>query len=197
MDFYESRTNDFNNQLVTSKMYKGRLYFSSDYRKKFALDIGSTVGISPLYNGISYYTRISPRYRINDQISLKYVLALENKYNDIGWVQNDTTQTQSRLIYGTRNVYMITNVLETSYILNNKIDLSTKLRHYWSGLKYNNEFNQLNPDGYLYSSDYGEHDNFNIWTIDMSLNGGLPSSQMVLLEKYFAEDKDILIRNFL
>ena len=27
---------------------------------------------------------------------------LENKYNDIGWVQNDTTQTQSRLIYGTR-----------------------------------------------------------------------------------------------
>ena len=39
------------------------------------LDIGSTVGISPLYNGISYYTRISPRYRINDQISLKYVLS--------------------------------------------------------------------------------------------------------------------------
>ena len=33
---------------------------------------------------------------------------------------------QSRLIYGTRNVYMITNVFETSYILNNKIDLSTK-----------------------------------------------------------------------
>ena len=111
---------------------------------------------------------------------------LENKYNDIGWVQNDTTQTQLRLIYGTRNVYMITNVLETSYILNNKIDLSTKLRHYWSGLKYNNEFNQLNPDGYLSSSDYsGEHDdNFNIWTIDMSLNWWFtPGSQMSIVWK--------------
>ena len=199
MDFYESRTNDFNNPVVTSKMYKGRLYLSTDYRKKFALDIGSTVGISPLYNGISYYTRISPRYRFNDQISLKYVLALENKYNDIGWVQNDTTQTQSRLIYGTRDVYMITNVLETSYILNNKIDLSTKLRHYWSGLKYNNEFNQLNPDGYLYSSDYtGEHDdNFNIWTIDMSLNWWFaPGSQMSIVWKnIMQEDKNVLIRN--
>ena len=95
---------------------------------------------------------------------------------------------------------MITNVLETSYILNNKIDLSTKLRHYWSGLKYNNEFNQLNPDGYLYSSDYtGEHDdNFNIWTIDMSLNWWFASGSPdeYCLEKYFAqEDKDILIRN--
>ena len=128
-----NQTNDFNNPVITSKLYKGRLYLSSVIVEIY-LDIGSTVGISPLYNGISYYTRISPRYRINDQISLKYVLALENKYNDIGWVQNDTTQTQSRLIYGTRNVYMITNVLETSYILNNKIDLSTKLRHYWSGL---------------------------------------------------------------
>ena len=96
MDFYESRTNDFNNPVVTSKMYKGRLYLSSDYRKK-KLDIGSTVGISPLYNGISYYTRISPRYRFNDQISLKYVLALENKYNDIGWVHNDTTKNTIKI----------------------------------------------------------------------------------------------------
>ena len=60
MDFYESRTSDFNNPVVTSKMYKGRLYLSSDYRKKFGLDIGSTFGISPLYNGTSF-TREYPQ----------------------------------------------------------------------------------------------------------------------------------------
>ena len=67
---------------------------------------------------------------------------------------------------------MITNVLEGTYILNNKIDFSTKIRHYWSGFEYKNKFNKLDNNGYLSEADYtGEHDrNFNIWTIDMSLN---------------------------
>ena len=35
--------------------------------------------------------RISPRYRVNDKISLSYVLSIRNKYNDIGFVTNDTS----------------------------------------------------------------------------------------------------------
>ena len=204
MDFYESRTSDFNNPVVTSKMYKGRLYLSSDYRKKFALDIGSTFGISPLYNGTSFYSRISPRYRFNDQISIKYVLALENKKNDVGYVTNETLPIlteppTTRIIFGLRNVHMITNVLEGTYILNNKIDFSTKIRHYWSGFEYKNKFNKLDNNGYLSEADYtGDHDrNFNIWTIDMSLNWWFtPGSQMSFVWKNAMEyDNEFLEMN--
>ena len=90
---------------------------------------------------------------------------------------------------------MITNVLEGSYILNNKMDFSTKIRHYWSGYRYN-KFSQLEEDGYLYSTDYfGENDdNFNIWTINMALNWRFsPGSQMsVVWKNSMQHDDDVL-----
>ena len=50
---------------------------------------------------------------------------------------------------------MITNVLEGTYILNNKIDFN-KIRHYWSGFEYKNKFNELDNNGYLSEVDYTE-----------------------------------------
>ena len=97
---------------------------------------------------------------------------------------------ETGLVFGQRDVFMITNVLEGSYILNNKIDFSTKIRHYWSGVKYN-QFSELETNGYLYNSDYsGGHDeNFNIWTIDMALNWWFaPGSQMSIVWKNSMED---------
>ena len=91
--------------------------------------------------------------------------------NDIGFVINDISPIlpeppETRLIFGKRDVFMITNVLEGSYILNNKMDFSTKIRHYWSGVKYN-QFSELETNGYLSNTNYfSSHDaNFNAWTI--------------------------------
>ena len=176
-DFYEARTGDFNNPVKLSESIKVRTHISTDYRKSFAIDLSLGGKLNPLYDGYSYHWRISPRYRINDKASIRYVLSLENKYNDIGFVTNDTLPimiypAENRFVFGKRDVFMITNVLEGSYILNNKMDFSTKIRHYWSGVKYNNQFHELETNGYLKNTDYsGSHnDNFNIWTMDMSFN---------------------------
>ena len=131
---------------------------------------------------------------IDCSVALKF-LSLENKYNDIGFVTNDTLPIlietpATRLVFGQRDVFMITNVLEGAYILNNKIDFSTKIRHYWSGYEYN-QFSQLETNGYLNNTDYfGGHDeNFNIWTIDMALNWWFaPGSQMSIVWKNSMED---------
>ena len=175
-DFYESRTGDFNNPVKLSKSIKVRTHISTDYRKSFAIDLSLGGKLNPLYDGYSYHWRISPRYRINDKTSIKYILSLENKYNDIGFVTNDTLPmmiypAENRFVYGERDVFMITNVLEGTYILNNKMDFSTKIRHYWSGVKYN-QFSELDTNGYVSNTDYsGSHNNnFNIWTMDMSFN---------------------------
>lgn len=80
---------------------------------------------------------------------------------------------------------MITNVLTANYILNNKIDLSIKLRYHLDQVK-NLEFKTLSEDGYLYESLYtGNHNiNYTTWTSDIAFNWWFaPGSQISLVWK--------------
>ena len=80
---------------------------------------------------------------------------------------------------------MITNVLSANYILNNKIDLSIKLRYHLDQVE-NLEFKTLGNDGYLYENDYiGIHDiNYTTWTSDIAFNWWFaPGSQISLVWK--------------
>jgi hypothetical protein len=161
-DFYEARSNDLTHPLKRSKSINGSGWISTDYRKRLAIDIGGGAGLNPLYKGYIYHWRVSPRYRVNDKISLSYVLSIRNKYNDIGFVTNDTLglsiePSQVDYIFAKRNTNMITNVLSANYIINNKMDISVKLRYHLDQVK-NLEFKSLGNDGYLYENDYiGEH----------------------------------------
>ena len=189
-DFYEARSNDLLHPVKRSKSINGGGWISTDYRKKLAIDIGGGGSINPLYEGYSYRWRISPRYRINDKTSLRYVLSIRNEYNDIGFVTNDTSgiliePPQVNYIFAKRNTYMITNVLSANYILNNKIDLSVKLRYHLDQVK-NLEFKTLANDGYLFESEYtGNHNiNYTTWTSDIAFNWWFaPGSQMSLVWK--------------
>ena len=189
-DFYEARTNDLLNPVKRSKSINGGGWISTDYRKKLAIDIGGGGSFSPLYEGYGYRWRISPRYRVNDKISLRYVLSIRNEYNDIGFVTNDTlglfiAPPQVDYIFARRNTNMITNVLTANYILNNKIDLSIKLRYHLDQVK-NLEFKTLSEDGYLYESLYtGNHNiNYTTWTSDVAFNWWFaPGSQISLVWK--------------
>ena len=149
-----------------------------------------------------YRWRVSPRYRINDKISLMYVLSIRNTYNDIGFVTNDTSglfiePPQVDYIFAKRNTFMITNVLSANYILNNKMDFSIKLRYHLDQVE-NLEFKTLESDGYLYDSKYvGEHNiNYTTWTSDIAFNWWFaPGSQMSLVWKNAIEDQTNYLRN--
>ena len=80
---------------------------------------------------------------------------------------------------------MITNVFSTNYILNNKMDLSLKLRYHIDQVR-NLEFYQLGEDGYLYQDSYTDNHNINYttWTSDMGFNWRFaPGSQITLVWK--------------
>ena len=197
-DFYEARTNDLLHPIKRSKSINGGGWISTDYRKKLAIDIGGGGSINPLYKGYGYRWRVSPRYRINDKISLRYVLSIRNEYNDIGFVKNDTLPffiepPQVDYIFAKRNTNMITNVLRLNYILSNKIDLSIKLRYHLDQVK-NIEFKSLANDGYLYNTNYeGNHNvNYTTWTSDIAFNWRFaPGSQISIVWKNAVEsDKD-------
>ena len=189
-DYYESRTEDFNNPLKRSRSIRVGAYLSSDFRNKFAIDLGGGTTIQPLYSGNEYKWRISPRYRFNDKTSMIYVLSVRNRYNDIGFIANDTSSLLLEppiveYIFAKRNTYMITNVLSFNYILNNKIDLAVKLRYHLDQVE-NKDFLKLEDDGYLYESNYtGNHNiNYTTWTSDIALNWWFaPGSQISIVWK--------------
>ncbi|MDB4126842.1 carbohydrate binding family 9 domain-containing protein [Flavobacteriales bacterium] len=201
-DFYEGRTGDLTHPIKRSKSINGGGWISTDYRKKLAIDIGCGAALNPLYKGYGYNWRISPRFRVNDKVSLSYVLSIRNKYNDIGFVTNDTSglfiePPKVDFIFAKRNTYMITNVLSGNYIVNNKIDLSVKLRYHIDQVE-NLEFKHLGNDGYLYENNYkGAHNvNYTTWTSDIALNWWFaPGSQLSLVWKNAIDNEDNLLIN--
>jgi len=201
-DFYEARTGDLTHPLKRSKSIHGGGWISTDYRKKLAIDIGGGAALNPLYKGYGYQWRLSPRWRVNDNISLRYVLSIKNRYNDIGFVTNDTSglfiePPQVDFIFAKRNTNMITNVLSANYIVNNKMDISVKLRYHIDQVK-NLAFKALGDDGYLYESNYiGEHNiNYTTWTSDIALNWWFaPGSQMSLVWKNAIANEDNILVN--
>ncbi len=200
VDYYEARTinygmnADVENPFRKSQGFGGRAFLSSDYRKVFAVDFGIGGDLYPLFDGYSFGWRISPQYRLNDKIFFKYVLSVKDRYNDAGYA---TTDSLDNPIFAIRNTYMITNVFTASYIVNNKMDLSVKLRYHLDQVE-NLEFKNLGNDGYLQASNYvGQEDiNYTTWTSDIAFNWWFaPGSQMSLVWKNAIENEDNILIN--
>ena len=182
-DYYETRDDNYNNPMKRSKNIYFGTYLSSDYRKKFAVDFGTGIEFEPLYDTRTFRWRVSPLTRLSDKLSLRYVLSVSNTKNDYGYIDSDSLNSES--IYSIRDKFMITNVLSGSYIFNNKINLSYKLRHYWSGIK-NKSFHLLNNDGYFQGISYEENKDINYltWTSNVSLDWIFaPGSEISLVWK--------------
>ena len=119
-----------------------------------------------------------------------YVLSVKNKYNDIGYIDHIIdNENFSKPILSIENTKMITNVLKGNYIINNKIDLSFKLRYHIDQVE-NLKFQTLKENGYLQATTiepYAESDyniNYTTWTSDITLNWRFaPGSQLSIVWK--------------
>ena len=200
-DYYEARTGDLNHPLKRSKSINLGGFISSDYRNKFALDFGGGGSINPLYSSHAYRWRISPRYRFNDKISMVYVLSIRNKFNDIGYVDNLVVNEELSVpLFSLRNTYMITNVLSGSYIINNKIDFSFKLRYHLDQVE-NIKFQELDNNGYLSAvsvplTEQAYDINYTTWTSDVALNWWFaPGSQLSIVWKNGIDNETNILRD--
>ena len=175
---------------------------SSDYRNRFALDFGVGGIIKPLYSGSEFRWRISPRYRLNDKISILYILSVKDRYNDIGYI-DDFLNADDIIepMFAIRNTNMITNVFKGDYIVNNKINLSFKLRFHIDQVQ-NLKFQSLNNKGYLTPSSFenkkeSEYNiNYSTWTSDITLNWRFAAgSQLSLVWKNAIDNEDNILTN--
>ena len=192
-DFFETRTED--TYVLYDPFASARFFISSDYRKRFAIDVrvyaeeyfGSTFGY--------YSLNIEPRFRFSDRFNVIYEF-------DYGY-QNDrpsfVSKAKDRVIFGNRDQKTLENSLQANYSFNTKQGLNLSFRHFWSTASFlPGAFTQLRENGGLAAYNYNLDQrpnpdaNFNIWNLDLSYRWQFaPGSQAVLLYRnsIFNEDK--------
>ncbi|MCP4440143.1 MAG: carbohydrate binding family 9 domain-containing protein [Aureispira sp.] len=170
-DYFEARTDG----QVWDKPTWTRIggWFSSDYRKAFALDGRCSYrrfwGSGAWKNSDVIQGVLSPLIRFSDRVNT----VLENnttvRLNSIGYVTKTTgVKGEESIIFGRRFRKDIISTITLNYLFNSKMSLSFRLRHYWATVEYL-EMYDLQQDGSLESSAYaGSHDqNFNAFNVDL------------------------------
>jgi len=197
-DYYEPRVEGW---MFISPPY-GNLsgFISTDYSKKFAIDISLAGYIAPQFTSCGYAVFIRPRYRITDRFFLIYSLNFEDIRNDVGYVDDDTDSVGNTTIwFGRRDRRTVTNVLEANYMIRSNMSIDLRARHYWVTAPYYS-FYTLLRDGTLRPSGYsGDPDiNYNLFNIDLSYIWNFaPGSQVSVVWKNAINTMDNAIeKNF-
>ncbi|MES2704623.1 MAG: DUF5916 domain-containing protein [Bacteroidota bacterium] len=173
-DFYEPRT--FGRYYIYPGNYMAGGFISSDYRKKFALDVESNYRWFDIKGRSSWYWNVSPRYRFNDKLSMIYSFDRNLAAGNVGFVNN----VNDSIYLGTRDVTTFSNTLDASYIFTSTMALRLSARHYWSKAEYS-KYERLKENGRLDSTGYNTNHNisFNSFNVFMALTWQFrPGSEM-------------------
>jgi hypothetical protein len=184
-NFYESRV--AGRPLAFPANGNAFIFFSSNYNRRFALDIEPSVRLFDQENRMNYGLFISPRYRFNDKLTLIYSTNYNLQNSDIGWVDF----SENDIILAERNRTTLTNSISGKYAINNKMTLNLTTRHYWSFAK-NIQFHNLLEDGtFTPNNNYSTNKdaNFNLWNFDLSYSWWFaPGSQITALYRNNAQN---------
>ncbi|HET9571699.1 MAG TPA: DUF5916 domain-containing protein [Bacteroidales bacterium] len=183
-DYYETRT-------------KGRFYkspshywhdfeFNTDWRKplSFTLDLGGNKRFETEEYG--YYVELGMDLRIGQHLNMSLNANVSNQLDEYGFYAKEGAD----ILFSKRDVNSLTNVLEASYVINNKMSINLRARHYWSSA-LNKTYELLQPDGSLiiqpiYS---GRNQNYNAFSVDSYFRWVFaPGSEMVAAWKNGGED---------
>lgn len=192
-DYYEPRVEGW--YYLTRRYYHAYTGISTDYRKKFALDLKVNMAqyINEGIDGIYYGVDAQPRMRFSDRFSVIYAFSYGyDKYNE-GFANFDSS---NNIIFGGRELYTYQNRLTSKFIFKNDMSLSLVARHYWSTGHYVAYFT-LMPDGTLQENPgYQENNDFsyNAFNVDLVYSWQFqPGSQLSVVYKNAIETQDQII----
>lgn len=182
-DYYEPRVTGM--FFLAPRYLTANMGFSSDYRRKFALDGLVTLASAPRDGTREFGFSLHPIVRVNNHFLFQYTF-LYNKVDDqIGFTAIEK-EDKDLSIFGKRDVSTLVNTVEGKYLFMNNLSLNLNIRHYWAKGKYK-QFFLLKDDGRLSSYVSYEGDdgyNYNAFTVDMVFTWiFLPGSSLNLVWK--------------
>lgn len=193
-DFYEPRAEG--RYLRNPRSVFAYIYFSSNYNRKFALDVEPEVWVSSDYDRNYYGLLVSPRYRFSNRLLMVYQFNYGLDTNNRGWVGFEGDD----VIITRRDRTTITNSLTGKYSVTPRMTVNLTARHYYT-YGENLEFLTLQEDGSVAeNSTFNQNRDFtyNNWNFDLSYTWWFaPGSQLsVLYRNNASTDYDYVSRNY-
>lgn len=155
-------------------------WFSTDYRKKLAVDVNVDWYKYNERGRGNLHLRFSPQYRVSDKWKLYLRTNIDLSDKEEGFV--DMVDTD--IVFGKRDRNTVVNSLESQYIFNNKMAMNLAFRHYYSEVEYSTFLTLQNDGGLEPNPLYKEDRNatYNNWNIDLRFSWWFaPGSQLTLL----------------
>lgn len=151
-------------------------WFSSDYRKAFALDGGFSYrrfwSQEEAWKGADVIGgNIKPLIRFSDHFNMVAEADLTFRTNSLGYVTtliNTTEPDNNTIIFGSRARQDLVSSISANYLFTDLISLSLRVRHYWAVVTYG-DYYILGEQGEMQASNYaGEHNtNYNAFNVDL------------------------------
>jgi hypothetical protein len=167
VDYFEART--FGQPWRKPNWGRIGAWFSSDYRKPFALDgeasFRTFISSDPNWaNANVVELWLSPRFRFNDHFNMILSNRISFRTNNIGYA----TRVQGEVIFGSRYRQDMENIISANYLFNDQMNISFRLRHYWALVDYT-QFYTLDAEGNLLDKDLENRYNttYNAFNIDL------------------------------
>jgi hypothetical protein len=171
-DYFEPRWLDYRQFLRVPENFTIGGFISSDYRKPFAYDVRMNYQLFNEAGRKTWATTFSPRWRINDQISIIFTNTIENYHKDQGYVGilEDLPSGNIYSLIGTRNRTVVENTISAKYSINSKINFNMRVRHYWHNVNYVSA-GFITTGGYLEEVPNNFNDlNYNLYNLDLQFN---------------------------
>jgi hypothetical protein len=163
-DFYEPRR--AGRYYLRPGYTKGNIGFSSDYRKKFALD--GSIEYSKDYDNVEYvWMELQPIIRISKRFIIRHETGIGLNPGDLGYV----SQNQENIWFGKRDIFTLENTFSGNFMISKPLSVGLMLRHFWQTAEYSSYYTLL-ENGYILSDpDYtnSHHYNYNFFSIDLNI----------------------------
>ena len=139
-DFFEPRQGTTSGQFfLQPESINVNAWFETNSQKKLEVSANAYNTSFTDNSKASYGFSVAPRYRFNNQFSLRYSLNYNKTLDDQGYVD----ETDDDIIFGFRDRKSYTNTISGKYSFSTNSSLSISFRHYWSSVKYNSYANLL------------------------------------------------------
>ncbi len=139
-DFYESRT---------GKVFRGWSnifiggWVETNNSKKLSLFTQILYVDRSLFNSQRVQIDFQQRYRFSDKFSVTHSMYMEPQKRNVGFA-NLYMGGVPTYLFGRRDRETISNTLGFKYSFNTKMNVNTRIRHYWSNVDYDQLFDLLN-----------------------------------------------------
>ncbi len=103
---------------------------SSNSAKKYSAGASIEYRKLKLFNGSAYEIGFFQQYRVSNKFSIGTESEISPRFNNGGFA----TFVSNQPLFNRRDIKTVENILNIKYTFNNKMGITTRVRHYWSRL---------------------------------------------------------------